>query len=142
MKRQGLGKLYEKLTPEERFRLDEAAEENVDPAMAGDLEKISHRVEESSGRISQLLDRLERELAGKYLAVWEAYTRFCEDEMGMGAEKVLKATFEPALQNVRFLEELADRLGLEPEPTTVEEYRVALAEGWRRVVDRVWRRST
>ena len=116
---------------------EDAAEENADPAMDEDLEKISLRVEESSDLIPGLLDRLERELAEEAMAVWKAYTRFCEDEMGLGAEKVLKATFEPALQNVRFVEELADRLGLEPEPATVEEYRAALAEGWRRVVDRV-----
>jgi hypothetical protein len=114
------------------------AEENADPAMDGDLEKISLRVEESFELIrGGLIDRLERELAGEVVAVWKAYTRFCEEEIGLGAEKVLRATFEPVLQNVRFLEELADRLGLEPEPATVEEYRAALAEGWRRIVDRV-----
>jgi hypothetical protein len=116
---------------------DEAAEENADPAMDEDLEKTSLRVEESSGLIPGLLARLERELAEEAMAVWVAYTRFCEEEMELGADKVLKATFKPALQNVRFLEELADRLGLEPEPATVEEYRAALAEGWRRVVNRV-----
>jgi len=114
------------------------AEENADPAMDRDLEKISLRVEESFDLIpGGLLDRLERELVGEAVAVWEAYTQFCEEEVGLGAEKVLRATFELALLNVRFLEELADRLGLEPEPATVEEYRAALAEGWRRIVDRV-----
>jgi|SRR5215217_7582458 len=116
---------------------DEEAEENADPAMEEDLEKISLRVEESFDLIPGLLDRLERELAAEAMAVWKAYTQFCEEEMGLGAEKVLRATFEPVLQNVRFLEELADRLGLEPEPATVEEYRAALVEGWRRVVNRV-----
>src|SRR5215217_6431774 len=105
--------------------------------MEEDLEKISLRVEESFDLIPGLLDRLERELAAEAMAVWKAYTQFCEEEMGLGAEKVLRATFEPVLQNVRFLEELADRLGLEPEPATVEEYRAALVEGWRRVVNRV-----
>ncbi|MGH3107715.1 MAG: hypothetical protein ACRDN7_03850, partial [Rubrobacter sp.] len=71
------------------------------------------------------------------MAVWKAYTQFSEEEIGLEAEKVLRATVEQALQNVRFLEELADRLGLEPEPATVEEYRAALAEGWRRFVDKV-----
>ncbi len=84
-----------------------AAEENADPAMDEDLDKISLRVEESADLISGLLDRLERELAGEAMAVWGAYIQFCEEEMGLGAEKVLKATFKPALQNMRFLEELA-----------------------------------
>jgi hypothetical protein len=64
------------------------------------------------------------------MAMWEANTQLCEEETGLGAEKkVLEATFELALQNVRLLEEFSDRLGLEPEPATVDEYRVALAEG-------------
>ena len=114
------------------------AEENADPAMVGDLEKISLRVEESFDLIpGGLLDRLEPELVGEAVAVWEAYTQFCEEEVGLRAEKVLRATFEPALQNVRFLEELADKLGLEPEPATIEKYRAALVEGWRRFVGRV-----
>jgi hypothetical protein len=58
------------------------AEENADPAMDGDLEKISLRVEESFDLIpGGLLDRLERELAGEAVAVWEAYTQFCEEEI-------------------------------------------------------------
>jgi hypothetical protein len=114
------------------------AKENAVTAMDGDLEKISLRVEKSFDLIpGRLIDRLERELAAEAMAVWKAYTQFCEEETGLGAEKVLRATFEQALQKVRFLEELADRLGLEPEPATVEEYRAALAEGWRCVVDRV-----
>jgi hypothetical protein len=117
---------------------DEEVEENPDPAMDEDLEKISLCVEKSFDLIrGGLIDRLERELAAEAMAVWKAYTEFCEEEVGLGAEKVLRATFEHALQNVRFLEELADRLGLEPEPATVKEYRAALAEGWQRVIDRV-----
>jgi hypothetical protein len=77
------------------------AEENADPAMEEDLEKISLRVEKSFDLIPGLLDRLERELAAEAVAVWEAYTQFCEEETGLGAEKVLRATFEQALQNVR-----------------------------------------
>jgi hypothetical protein len=53
-----------------------------------------------------------------------------EEETGLRTEKKgLEATIEMELQNVRLLEELAERLGLEPEPATFEEYRVALAEG-------------
>jgi hypothetical protein len=113
------------------------AEENARPCDGGgsgeDLPPRGEVLRSHPG----LLDRLERELTAEAVAVWEAYTQFCEEETGLGAEKVLRATFEQALQNVRFLEELADRLGLEPEPATVEEYRAALAEGWRCVVDRV-----
>jgi hypothetical protein len=59
------------------------AEEYADPAIDGDLEKFSLRVEESFYLIPGLLDRLERELAGEAVAVWEAYTQFCEEEVGL-----------------------------------------------------------
>jgi hypothetical protein len=116
---------------------EEEAGNNADPVMDADLERIEARVKESSEVIPRLLDKLERDLAEEPVAMWEAFSVFCNEEVGIEPEKLLKAIFEPVLENVRFLEELADRLGLQPEPTTVEEYRAALAEGWRRVVGRV-----
>jgi hypothetical protein len=116
---------------------EEEAGKNADAVMDADLERIEARVKESSDVIPELLDRLERELAEEPVAMWEAFSVFCDEEVGIEPEKLLKAIFEPALENVRFLNDLTESLGLEPEPGVVEEYRAALAEGWRRVVDRV-----
>jgi hypothetical protein len=116
---------------------EEHAGKNANPVMDADLERIEARVKESSDVIPGLLDRLEWELAEEPVAMWEAFSVFCDEEVGIEPEKLLKAIFEPELDNVRFLKDLAESLGLEPERWTVEEYRAALTEGWRRVVDRV-----
>jgi hypothetical protein len=56
--------------------------------------------------------------------------------MRLEAEKVLAAIFEPALENVRWLEDLAKGLDLEPEHQTVEEYQATLTKAWNVYVGR------
>ena len=106
------------------------AEENADPAMEEDLQTVEARVEESANLIPELLGRLERKVAGEALAVREAFVRFCEEEIRLEPEKVLGAIFEPALENVRWLGNLAEGLDLELEQETVEEYQVTLTKAW------------
>jgi hypothetical protein len=107
----------------------EEAEENAELAMV-DLQAIEARVEESANLIPELLGRLERKVAGEALPIWEAFVRFCEEEMRLEPEKVLGAIFEPALENVRWLEDLAKGLDLEPEHEAVEEYQATLTKAW------------
>jgi hypothetical protein len=111
-------------------------EEDAELAMEEDLQTIEARVEVSANLIPDLLGRLERKVVGEALPVWEAFVRFCEEEMGLEPEKVLGAICEPALENVRWLEDLAKGLDLEPEHETVEEYRVALTNAWNGYVAR------
>jgi hypothetical protein len=108
----------------------EEAEENAELAMEEDLEAIEARVEESANLIPELLGRLEREVAGEAFPIWEAFVRFCDKEMRLEPEKVLGAIFEPALENVRWLEDLAKGLDLEPEHEAVEEYQATLTKAW------------
>jgi hypothetical protein len=110
--------------------LDEGA---FDPAADADLEQIEERIK-GADILPGLLDRLERELATEALAVWHAFRSFCDEEVGLEAEKVLQATFPPSLENIRWLEESAARHELEPAPETVEEYSEALAQGWRKAI--------
>jgi hypothetical protein len=84
--------------------------------------------------LTDILDRLERELASEAITVWAAYLRFCGERLEIDAKKILKATFKPALEDVRWLEEIAERLTLEPEAAAVEEYRAEMAEGWRKTM--------
>jgi hypothetical protein len=112
------------------------AEENDELAMEEDLQTIEACVEQSANLIPELLGRLERKVAGEALPIWEAFVRFCEEEMGLEPEKVLGAIFEPALENVRWLEDLAEGLDLEPEQETVEEYRAILTKAWNIYVTR------
>ncbi len=105
-------------------------EENAKLELEEDLRAIEERVEVSANLIPELLGRLERKVAGEALPIWEAFVRFCEEEMGLEAEKVLGAICEPALENVRWLEDLAKGLDLEPEHDTVEEYEMTLTKAW------------
>ena len=114
----------------------EEAEESAEPAMEEDLRAIEARVELSAKFIPELLGRLERKVAGEAVVVWEAFARFCEEEVGLEPEKVLGAICEPALENVRWLEDLAERLDLEPEHETVEEYRATPTNAWNGYVAR------
>jgi hypothetical protein len=80
--------------------------------------------------IPEILDRIERELATNALTLWEGFAGFCEQEMGLEAEKVLKVVLEPGVERVENLKALADRLGLEPETEKAAELREGLAEAW------------
>jgi hypothetical protein len=117
------------------YEPDEEAEENADPQMGEDLEMIEARVDGSASLIPGLLDRLERELATEAFAVWEAFCGFCEEEMDLSAERLLQATFDPALEDVRWFADLCERLELESDQATVEECREALLEHWERPLD-------
>lgn len=113
---------------------DEKAEENRDPEIDEDLGMIDARNSAVDTWLTDLLDRLERDLASGALTVWAAYVRFCEETVEVEADKLLRATFKPALEDVRWLEGIAERLGLEPESSAVEEYRAGMVEGWHKVM--------
>jgi hypothetical protein len=107
-----------------------------DPAMERDMEEIEAKVVKYGELLPELMDRLERELATGALAVWDAFSIFCEGEMGLSAEKLLQATFEPALEDVAWFGDLCERLELEADRATVEECREALGAHWQRIVER------
>jgi hypothetical protein len=107
-----------------------------DPAMERDMDEIEAKVEKYGELLPELMDRLERELATGAFAVWEAFSGFCEEEMGLSAEKLLQATFEPALEDVDWFKDLSGRLELEADPGAVAEYRGDLGAHWQRIVER------
>lgn len=115
---------------------DEAAERNTDPAIEEDLEKWTGKMEQIDELLAGKHERLEREIAGEALAVWASFCGLCAEEMGSSAEKVLGATFKPALEETAFLDGVCERLDLEPDPEAVEECREALAAHWRRLLER------
>jgi hypothetical protein len=99
--------------------------------MDKDLERIEAQIKEDGRFIPELLERLERELAAEGLAVWEAYSLFCEEEMEIAPEKLLRATFPPALEDVGWFRQICERLQLEAEEADVEEYRGYMRSHWR-----------
>ena len=83
-----------------------------DPAMERDMDEIEAKVEKYGELLPELLGRLERDLATEALAVWEGSCGFCEEEMEISPEKLLQATFAPALVDVGWFGELVGRLEL------------------------------
>lgn len=112
------------------------AEENADPAMEADEDGLEAIVEEYGGLLPEMLDRLERRLTADALSLWAGFSAFCDERVGVAAEKVVAVVLEPVADRIENLKARAQKLGLEANPATVEEIREGLAESWRVVEER------
>jgi hypothetical protein len=107
---------------------EEEAERNADPTIEEDLRKWT-----GEGRYARLegkLEEMERELVREALSVWVGLGRFCAQEMGLEAEKLLEALAIPFAERVRDLEELGARHEVEPDAEGVEEYLAIMTDAW------------
>jgi septation ring formation regulator EzrA len=114
----------------------EPDEDEQDPAIAWDRETLEATLEEYGKFVPELLDKLERHLATEALSLWEGFAAFCEESVGVPAEKVVAVVLEPVGGRIEDLKERAERLKLKPNAETVEEIREGLAESWRIVEKR------
>ena len=114
----------------------EPDEDERDPAMERDMEELGVTVEKYGGFLPELLDKLERDLATRALSLWEGFCAFCEECVGVGAEKIVAVVLEPVAGRIEDLKARAEHLGLEADPETVSEIREGLAESWRVVEER------
>jgi hypothetical protein len=110
--------------------------EERDPAMERDIEELGTTVEKYGAFLPELLDKLERELATDALSLWEGFAAFCEECVGVPAEKVVTVVLEPVADRIDDLKSRAERLELEAKAETVEEIREGLAQNWRVVEQR------
>jgi hypothetical protein len=109
---------------------EEGAERNADPTIDEDLRKWT-----GEGRYTRLegkLEEMERELVRQALTAWVGLGRFCAQEMGLEAEKLLEALALPFTERVRDLEELGARHEVEPDEGGVKDYLAIMTEAWRR----------
>src|SRR5215211_3321720 len=74
---------------------EENGEQNADPATERNLQEIETRFQKTAAFVPDLLENLERELVVEILTVWQAFTGFCEEELGFAPDRLLKAYFEP-----------------------------------------------
>ncbi len=110
--------------------------DEADPAMERDTDELL-KVAKINGRfLPEILDRLEREVVGQALTVWEGYAAFCGECAGVSAEKLAAVVLEPIAGQIAGVRERAERLEVEPDAVTVEEIRIGLAETWRRYEER------
>jgi hypothetical protein len=107
---------------------DEGYEEDEDPVIEEDLDKITARLARPTTRFIALLEELECSITKDALTVWAAFANFCKKELLLEPEKLLKAWFEPMLPEVEKLRDLPDP----PEVNLDElkEYEAALKRGW------------
>jgi hypothetical protein len=125
--------------PERDAQKPEGAEE--DPDVGRDMEDLDWKLDKYGELLPEIMDRMERELAGDALTLGSGFAAFCAKSMGVAGEKILAATLqegpgEEAIGRVEGLKDRAERLGLEPDEESVEEICEALAEAWRVVEER------
>ena len=92
---------------------------------------------EGEGRYAHLegkLEEMERELVGEALTAWLGFARFCAQEMGLEAHKLLEALARPFAEGVRDLEEPSARHEVEVDAEGAEEYLAIMTEAWRRAL--------
>jgi hypothetical protein len=109
---------------------EEEAERNADPTIDENLQRWTG--EGRYARLQENLEEMERELVREALTAWLGFARFCEQEMGLEAEKLLEALARPFAERVRDLEELSTRHDVETDVEGVEEYLAMMTEAWRR----------
>jgi hypothetical protein len=114
----------------------EESEENADPTTDADMDGLEATACEYLGFLPEVLDRLERSLASDALSLWAGFCAFCEECVGVGAQKIVAVVLEPFAGRLEDLGARAERLGLKPDPQTVQEIREGLAESWRVVEER------
>ena len=81
------------------------------------------------------MEEMERELVGEALTAWLGFTRFCEQEMGLEAEKLLEALTGSLAERVRDFDDLSARHEVEADTRGVEEYLAIMTEAWHRVLE-------
>ena len=111
----------------------EPEEDERDPAMQRDEDELEANVERFGAFLPEVLDKLERTCVSEALTMWTGYAAFCEESMGVPAEKVAAVVLEPAMEKIRGMKARAERLGIEADAETVEEIREGLGEAWRTV---------
>jgi hypothetical protein len=107
--------------------------DELDAAMDRDVDELERMVETYGAFLLEVLDRLERTCVSQAFSIWTGYAAFCEENMGVAAEKVGAVILEPVMSRIEDMKTRAERLGVEADLETVEEIRASLAETWRMV---------
>ncbi len=119
--------------PEEIWEPDE---DERDPAMERDEAELEAAAEKCGEFLPEVLDRLERKCVGGGITLWTGYAAFCEECARVAPEKVAGVILAPIMGSIEDMKGRAERLGVEADAGTVEEFREGLAEIWRTMEER------
>jgi hypothetical protein len=114
----------------------EPDEDERDPATERDEEELEAVVEQFGGFLPEVLDKLERACVEQAFTLWAGYAAFCDESVGVAAEKIAAVVLEPVMGRKEDMKVRAERLGVETDEDTVEEMRESLAESWRVIEER------
>jgi len=116
--------------PPTRLWKEEAQEENpVMKVELGDLHAITGHLREAiADFLLGQLEELERCTVSEALTVWEAFANFCNEQLQLEPETLVKAWFEPMLPEMEELENLPEPP--EVDPDEVEYFETAFKRVW------------
>ena len=105
---------------------------NPDPETTDALGKITSRIEEEWSVFEGLVGRLEEDMREEVLAMWEAFSSFSREELGVEPKPLIRVWFEPILAEIEAVE---DALGTtETNPQRLQGYASDLRQVWRKLV--------
>jgi hypothetical protein len=116
--------------------LVEPDEDERDATMERDAIELETVAEVYNKFLPDVLDELERRCVTEAFSIWTGYAAFCEEFVGVAAEKVAAVVLKPVMDCIGEMELRAERLGVEADAQLVEEVRVELGEAWRVVEER------
>jgi hypothetical protein len=108
-------------------------EDEEDPQIEEALNPVTTHIQGASKRFMGLLKDLELEIATEARVLWEAFSNFSREELGLEPKKLIKFWFEVALSEIDHLEALTEDVELDREK--VEESESYIRDGWRKLVE-------
>jgi len=102
------------------------------PEVEEGLQKITARFDKYKEDFVSPLEELKRRITREALTLWEAFAGFCNEELLIAPEKLVKVWFEPILPEIEKLKNLQDQPEVDPEE--LKEYQAALKQAWSGLV--------
>src|SRR5215216_3514445 len=90
-------------------------EDEEDPQIEEALNRVTTHIQGASKRFTGLLKDLELEILQEAWALWEAFSNFSREELGLEPKKLVKFWFEAALSEIEQLETLTEDVELDRE---------------------------
>ena len=111
---------------------EQGGKEDEDPVTEENLQRITGCLDKVREGFLGSLRELERCIASEALTIWEAFAGFCEEELLLEPEKLVKVWFEPILPEIEKLMSLPDLPEVDPEG--LKEYEATLRRVWSKLV--------